>query len=41
MKLLKSVNIAQYLIVEWLDVVKTLIEWFEKNLETEQLLLIA
>ncbi|ATX71542.1 hypothetical protein SCLAR_v1c12420 [Spiroplasma clarkii] len=41
MKLLTVTNISQYLISEWLDVVHSLTEWFEKILETEQLLLIA
>ncbi|QGS51586.1 hypothetical protein STABA_v1c02190 [Spiroplasma tabanidicola] len=41
MKLYAIINISQYIIEEWLDVVITRTEWFEKILETEQLLLIA
>ncbi|AOG60093.1 hypothetical protein SHELI_v1c01380 [Spiroplasma helicoides] len=41
MRLTEVINISQYIIEEWLDVVITRIEWFEKILETEQLLLNA
>ncbi|AUB31190.1 hypothetical protein [Spiroplasma endosymbiont of Atherix ibis] len=41
MNLRKVININQYLISEWFNVVITRVEWFEKVLETEMLLLIA
>ncbi|AGR41835.1 hypothetical protein [Spiroplasma diminutum] len=41
MKLQSIININQYLISEWFNVVITRVEWFEKVLETEMLLLIA
>ncbi|ALD66045.1 hypothetical protein SCANT_v1c01350 [Spiroplasma cantharicola] len=41
MKLQSVTNINQYLITEWFNVVITRVEWFEKVLETEMLLLIA
>ncbi|QBQ07354.1 hypothetical protein SGLAD_v1c01550 [Spiroplasma gladiatoris] len=41
MNMYDVVNISQYIIEEWLDVVITRIEWFEKILETEMLLLNA
>ncbi|AUM62385.1 hypothetical protein SMONO_v1c01340 [Spiroplasma monobiae MQ-1] len=41
MKLQSVININQYLISEWFNVVITRVEWFEKVLETEMLLLIA
>ncbi|QHX36378.1 hypothetical protein [Spiroplasma sp. BIUS-1] len=41
MKLQNVININQYLISEWFNVVITRVEWFEKVLETEMLLLIA
>ncbi|WP_339029741.1 MULTISPECIES: hypothetical protein [unclassified Spiroplasma] len=41
MKLQAIININQYLISEWFNVVITRVEWFEKVLETEMLLLIA
>ncbi|AHB35967.1 hypothetical protein [Spiroplasma apis] len=41
MKLIDTINISQYIISEWLDVVITRTEWFEKILETEWLSLNA
>ncbi|AKX33786.1 MULTISPECIES: hypothetical protein [Spiroplasma] len=41
MKLKEVINIKQYLIAEWFDVVITRVEWYEIVLETETLSLMA